>query len=172
MAFELVHPKALDGNVFSMLDDRWMLVCAGDRTAHNMMTASWGAFGVLWGTPVAHCYIRDTRYTFRFTEAQPYFSLCFFPESFRSQLNLCGTKSGRDLDKTAACGFHTAFTEEGVPYFEEAELVFVCKKLYWHDIDPARFQDPDIERHYPKKDYHREYVGEIVKVMRKTEETT
>ncbi len=172
MAFEIIQPKNIQGNVFAMLDDQWMLVCAGDRTAHNMMTASWGAFGIVWNMPVAHCYVRKTRYTYEFMEKHDFYSLCFFTEKYRKQMNLCGTKSGRDLDKTAACGFTAAYTADNVPYFTEADLVFVCRKLYWHDLDPGRFLDPEIECHYPLHDYHREYVGEITSVLKKTEEVS
>ena len=172
MAFTVCDPKILGGNVFAMLDDQWMLVCGGDREAHNMMTASWGAFGVVWNKPAAHCYVRKTRYTYEFIEKQDTFSLCFFPERYREQMNLCGTKSGRDLDKTEACGFTTAYTDDGVPFFNEAELVFICRKLYWHDLDPQRFLDSRIERFYPLHDYHREYVGVITQVLKKTEEAS
>jgi hypothetical protein len=34
--------------------------------------------------------------------------------------------------------------------------------MYTHDIDPAAFLDGTIERHYPEKDYHRMYVGEVL----------
>ena len=53
------------------------------------------------------------------------------------------------------------------PYFEEADLVLVCKKAYWQDLDPSHFLDPEIEKHYPQKDYHRMYIGEIVEAYKK-----
>jgi hypothetical protein len=49
---------------------------------------------------------------------------------------------------------------EGI-YFEEARLVLVCKKIYYQDLDPANFLDPDIAKNYPHKDYHRMYIGEV-----------
>ena len=52
-------------------------------------------------------------------------------------------------------------------WFAEARLVLQCRKLYIHDIDPAHFLEPGIEGNYPKKDYHRQYIGEIVKVLGK-----
>jgi len=50
------------------------------------------------------------------------------------------------------------------PSFEEAQLVIECRKIYWHDLNEANFLDSDIEEHYPRKDYHRIYLGEIVNV--------
>ena len=55
--------------------------------------------------------------------------------------------------------------EGGAVYFAEARLVLVCRKLYFQDISPDRFLDPAIESMYPKKDYHRMYVGEIGKCL-------
>lgn len=72
--------------------------------------------------------------------------------------------SGRDGDKIAQAGL-TLRTDEAAPYFDEARLVLVCRKMYIQDIDPAGFLDPTIAGHYTD-DYHRMYVGEIVKVLR------
>ncbi len=50
------------------------------------------------------------------------------------------------------------------PVFAEAELVIECRKLYWQDLDPANFLTPDIDKNYPRKDYHRVYYAEILAV--------
>ena len=48
--------------------------------------------------------------------------------------------------------------------FAEADLIVECHKMYWQDMDPAHFLDPAIEKHYPAKDYHRIYFGEVVAI--------
>lgn len=48
------------------------------------------------------------------------------------------------------------------PCYAEAELVLECRKIYWSDLDPKHFLDASIENNYPRKDYHRLYLGEIV----------
>lgn len=165
--FEKIDPKALDQNVFSLIGDQWMLITAGNQDQCNTMTASWGGLGVLWGKPVATVYIRPQRYTLEFVEREDTFTLCFFGEQYRKALALCGSKSGRDVDKVKECGF-TVATAEGAPYFEEADLVLVCKKAYWQDMDPTHFLDGEIDsKWYPGKDYHRIFIGEIVEVLRK-----
>ena len=55
----------------------------------------------------------------------------------------------------------------GSVYFEEARLVLDCRKIYIHDLDPANFIDPKIEKEYPDKDYHRMYIGEILTCLMK-----
>jgi hypothetical protein len=65
------------------------------------------------------------------------------------------------------CGFHVAYAAGDAPYFEEAELVLVCRKLYWQDIDPTHFLDQNVDTNcYPEKDYHRMYIGEIVEAYK------
>lgn len=166
--FEKMDQKSLQENVFSMIGDRWMLVTAGTRDKCNTMTASWGGLGVLWNKPAATCYIRPQRYTKEFIDRESCFTLAFFPEEFRKKLAFCGAKSGRDVDKVKECGFTVAASECGAPYFEEAELVLVCRKAYHQAMDPAGILDrADDEKHYPQKDYHHIYVGEIVEVLKK-----
>lgn len=166
--FEQRDPRDLSGNVFSLIGDHWMLITAGTRTCCNTMTASWGGLGIMWGMPVAVCGIRPGRYTREFMESHDYYTLSFFPDQYRQELSLCGSKSGRDVDKIEACGFTVAEATEGAPYFEQARLVLVCRKLYRQDLDPDCFvdHDPD-EKWYPGKDYHRMYTGEIVQVLEK-----
>ena len=165
--FEKIDPKSLDQNVFSMIGDQWMLITAGTREQCNTMTASWGGLGVLWGKPVATVYIRPQRYTLEFVEREEKFTLAFFGEEYRKALALCGSKSGRDIDKVKECGF-TVETADGAPYFAQADLVLVCRKAYWQDMDPTHFLDGEIDgKWYPEKDYHRMYIGKIVEAYRK-----
>ena len=164
---EAMNPKTLEENVFSLIGDRWMLITAGTAERCNTMTASWGGLGVLWGKPVATVYIRPQRYTLEFVEREEKFTLAFFGEEYRKALALCGSKSGRDIDKVKECGF-TVETADGAPYFAEADLVLVCKKAYWQDMDPTHFLDGEIDgKWYPEKDYHRIFIGEIETVLKK-----
>ncbi len=100
-------------------------------------------------------------------EAADSFTLSFFDEAYRDALMYCGSHSGRDKDKVKETGLTPLFTDTGV-YFTESRLVFCCKKVYHHDLDPAHFGDPAIDgAHYPLKDYHRMYIGEIVSCLKR-----
>lgn len=162
-----INPKQLDGNVFSMLDDQWMLVTAGSAEKCNTMTASWGGLGVLWNRNVATCYIRPQRYTKEFLDANEYFTLAFFGEAYRRAMSLCGSKSGRDVDKIRECGFTVVTGEGGAPYFDEAELVLVCRKRFIQAMDPANIPEEIKHETYGAKDYHFIYIGEIVEALLK-----
>jgi len=158
-----ITPEQMTDNPFKLVGSDWMLITAGPPDAYNTMTASWGGFGVLWNRHVCWCVIRPVRYTYQFMEKADSFTLSFFPEEYRSALNLCGSRSGRDIDKAAATGLTpVAGLLDGVTTFAEARLVIECRKLYFQDFIPDHFLDPTIHDNYPQRDYHRMYVGEIV----------
>ncbi len=160
-----IDPKQLEQNVFSMIGEQWMLVTAGTQDKCNTMTASWGGLGVLWNKPVATAYIRPQRYTKQFMDEQEYFTLSFFGEEFRQQLALCGRTSGRDVDKVSRCGFTVLAGEGGAPYFDQAQVVLVCRKRFVQQMDSANIPEDIKESVYPQQDYHYIYIGEIVEAL-------
>ncbi|MBO5222588.1 MAG: flavin reductase family protein [Clostridia bacterium] len=151
-------------NPFSMIGKEMLLVSAGNRDSWNTMTASWGTMGVLWNKNVISVVIRPQRYTYEFFEREDYFTVTVLRPGMEQAYRICGTKSGRDCDKAALAGITPYFKENAIT-FEEARLVFVCKKIYVQDLDPEGFLDPHIDSHYPTKDYHRLYCGEVVDVL-------
>lgn len=152
------------GNPFEAIGKQWMLITAGNEDKCNTMTASWGSLGVLWNKDVSFTFIRHSRYTFEFAEREEYYSLCFFPEDYRPALSLCGRVSGRDTDKIADAGLTPVFDKEA-PYFAEADTVMICRKIYADEVEAKDFLDDKINDCYPTKDYHKMYIGEIVRVM-------
>jgi flavin reductase (DIM6/NTAB) family NADH-FMN oxidoreductase RutF len=162
--FQKINPRELTKNPFAMIGDQWMLVTAGSVSDCNTMTASWGGVGVMWGNPVATCYIRPQRYTKVYLDEEEYFTLCFFSEDYREQLRLCGSKSGREMNKIEECQFTMKAAECGAPYMEEAELVLVCKKQYAQPMDAAWLTEGDEidKKWYPLHDWHTMYIGQIV----------
>ena len=160
MEFKQQSVKALNENVFKLFDQDWTVICAGDSEKYNMMTASWGGMGILWGDPVVYIVVRPSRYTYEFLEANTHFSLNFFGEQYRDCLNLCGSKSGRDINKMKESGLNPFFEEDTIG-FKEARMIFFCEKIYYQDLIPSQFLDPKIESLYKKTDYHRMYVGKV-----------
>ena len=170
MAHSLVEiaPTALGDNVFQVIGRDAMLITAGSSDRFNTMTASWGGWGHLWNRDVTFCFVRPQRYTFGFMEQAEYYTLCFFDKEHQAALDYCGSRSGRDVDKIAATGL-TPVTDEatGAVYFAEARLALVCRKLYAQDLTADSFVDRGIVGEaYPKADFHRMYVGGIVRCLR------
>jgi flavin reductase (DIM6/NTAB) family NADH-FMN oxidoreductase RutF len=163
--FQVIHPGDIKENIFTLLDDDWMLITAGNKESFNTMTASWGAAGILWNKPVAICFIRPQRHTFSFMEKSDFYTLCFFSEKERSILDYCGSTSGRDTDKIKDTGLKPLFTQNGAIYYEQARLVLECRKLYSARLEEDNFLVKKIiSANYPVKDFHKFYIGEIVKV--------
>ena len=118
------------------------------------MTASWGGLGVIWGKPSATAYIRQSRYTKEFVDREELFTLSVFDESFRPALNLCGKVSGRDQDKIREAGL-TPMEVDGTTAFEEAKMIFVCRKQYHQYMGPEGFDvKENDEKWYADKNYH------------------
>lgn len=162
-SFKPIDVKTLQENVFRLMDDDWMLVTAGEPDYFNTMTASWGGMGILWERPIALAFVRPQRFTRKFMDGYPSFTLSFFSEKHREVLEICGAKSGRNFNKVEAAGITPLLTEEGNMYFKESRLFLECRKLYQDDFQEHMFLQPEIaKKFYPSKDFHRFYIGEIV----------
>lgn len=165
MSFKEIEMKDLSVAPCELFGTKWALIGAGDEKENNIMTASWGMLGKLWHKDVAVAFIRPQRHTYKIVEKCDYFTLSFLPEKYRDALKLCGSTSGRDGDKFESAKL-TPHYVEGTTAVEESDLVLVCKKIAITDFDPAGFIDENVDENiYPDKDYHRAYVGEIVKVL-------
>lgn len=140
------------------------LATAGNAEQFNAMTIGWGSLGTLWSKTVATIYIKPCRYTHEFLEREQYFTVALFDEKYRRAMALLGTKSGRDCNKVAETGLTPKFLENGVT-FDEAELTFVCHKLYSQQLDAASIPQFALERYYQTEAPHTVYVGEIVAVL-------
>ena len=165
--FVNIPVEDLNDNVFKQIGDDWMLITAGSQDNFNTMTASWGSLGILWNRPVAFCFVRPHRYTFSFMEASDHYTLCFLEDPYRDILQFCGTHSGKDVDKVAETGLVPLSTETGNIYYEQCRLVLECRKLYSDWLKENNFMVRDlVGKNYPKKDFHRFYIGEIISCLR------
>lgn len=154
-------------NPFQLIGKEWMLIAAGNEKKANAMTASWGGLGVMYGKDVVYVVIRPQRYTKEFVDRQGGFSLNFFGKGHREMLNYMGTVSGRDEDKIEKSSLSVTMSEN-TPYFEEANLVLVCKNLFNQTLSTDGLLDEGLkERWYTNGDEHTLYIAEIVQVIKK-----
>lgn len=154
-------------NVFKTIGSDWLLFTAEKDGKVNTMTASWGGLGIMWNKKVAYIFVRPQRYTKEFIDGSDRLSISVLPNRFRKELSYLGTVSGRDEDKIAKSNLIVEKYEE-VPYFEEARLVLVCKKLFAQAIEEKSFLEKDlVDKWYPQKDFHIMYVVEIEKILEK-----
>lgn len=150
--------------VYDIWDNRSFLLASGDfkNGKFNIMTIGWGSIGCMWSKPYIAVVVRPSRYTYSFMERYNNFTVSLFPKSFEDILTYCGTHSGWDVDKVKETGLTPIESYKvSSPGFDEAELIIECEKIYFDDYKPANFLKPSIHSHYPLKDYHRMYYGEI-----------
>ena len=140
----------------------------------NTMTISWGTLGIEWSKPIFTVFVRENRFTHRFLEENPEFTINIPVGDFDKKiLGICGTKSGRDTDKIQAAGL-TLETPEviSVPAIRELPLTLECRVVYKQAQDPQAITEENNRRFYPQdvdssfhsanRDYHTAYYGEIV----------
>nr|WP_300091838.1 flavin reductase [Sedimentibacter sp.] len=162
-----IKTEELNISPFELIGHDWMLITAEKDGKANTMTASWGGLGVMWGKNVAYTVVRPQRYTKEFIENSETFSLSFFDPGFKKQLSYLGSISGREEDKIKKSGL-TLMHVDSTPSFEEASVVIVCKKLYAQDFKPEFFIEKEHEeKWYPNKDYHKLYISEVIKILKK-----
>ncbi len=156
---------SLSFDIFAQLQKQGFVLAVGNMETHNCMTVAWASIGYLWKKPMAFVYVRPQRYTYQFMEKNEYFSINFFDESYEKIVNYCGSHSGRDIDKMHIKGLTPVSYNNKVIYYNESQLVLICRKIYFDDIKPAHMLDKSVLKNYPTHDYHRLYYGEIEKLF-------
>lgn len=160
--FEKIDIKNLSFKPFELIGTDWMLVTAGNLQNYNTMTASWGGVGIMWNQPVVTTYIRPQRYTKEFIDREKYFTISFYENEFKPALQICGTKSGREINKSKETGLTPKTFGKSIA-FEQAKLVVVCEKQYVQQINLQGFLNSKIiNTSYPNKDFHFMYISKII----------
>lgn len=167
-----LHPidlKTMAPDLYRAFDIRNALLTAGDGTACNTMTIGWCQLGRLWGLDTCTVYVRPERYTYQLMENHDYFTVSVLPEDRKDAMKVCGSKSGRDIDKVKECGLTLRYGAGEAPFFEEAEWVLVCRKLYVQDMAEECAKDARVLKYYTPAmgGWHRMYVGEVLEAYQK-----
>lgn len=149
---------------------RYILVTAGTVDHCNTLLVTWGSFGVMWRRKIASIYIRDSRYTKKFLDEEEYFTLSCLPPEDKPKMSYMGSHSGRDENKYEKAGLHP-IDLDGAAGIEEANLVFVCRKVYGERMEREKYTNPAVFDEWDKGknegNIHNMYIGEIVKVYKK-----
>ena len=161
--FREINATDIKENVIDMISREWMLITAGNKSGYNMMTASWGFMGEIWGAHSVSVVVRPQRYTMEFIEKNDYFTLSFYGDN-KAVHKVCGSMSGRDVNKTELAKLTPVFCEKA-PYFCEARLVIVCKKQYVQQLDGKCFTDKTPLNKWYNGDLHYNIIGKIEKVL-------
>ena len=157
--------------VIGALTSRGLLVGSYDaQRKANLMTIGWGTIGSVWGRPMWIVLVRPSRYTYQCIDRHGCFTVNVPTREMAEACSLCGTRSGRDTDKFAACGL-TAERASRVeaPAVVECPLVYECKVVHSNDVLPPQLADEIRAGAYPGGDFHRIYWGEILATRAETD---
>lgn len=156
--------KAAQVRIVEELAGEWGFITAGTIDDFNTMTIAWGQTGTMWWKPVVTAYVVPTRHTYGYVNDNDYFTIQLFPEGHREDLQLLGSRSGRDGDKVAETKLTPVACEHGVT-FAEASLTLVCKKLYRQPMETELMPQDVAEQYYAAQPAHEAYIAEIVDVI-------
>ncbi len=163
---------------FDLFKGQGALVAAGNEAHHNACTIGWGGMGSIWRARQAiTVYLHPARYTTEFLKENDLFTVSFYSEEYKKALQVMGSLSGRDGDKEKAAGL-TPVAIDGTVTFAEAEVTFVCRKLYEGRFAKAGLHS-DVQNSYagsPKVfppdengewQPHDMFIGEVIDVLEK-----
>ena len=132
----------------------------------NTMTIGWGTLGIEWGKPIYTVFVRQSRHTKALLDKNGEFTVNIPVDAIdKNILSICGTKSGRDMDKIAQLGLTLEDPETiSVPGIKELPLTLECKVIYKQDQVLDAVEDSCRSRYYApgtanEDDYHTAYYG-------------
>ena len=141
-----------------------ILLCTVDAEGRpNVMTIGWITGGVIWSRPILTVLVRPSRHTFSRIEQVAEFTVNVLPHRLAPACEICGTQSGRDLDKFAKAGLTPVpSVKVRAPSLAEALVVWECKVVHRNDVIPSNLATVIKATAYPQGDFHRIYDGEIL----------
>ena len=103
------------------------LVSCGTPEHPNVLTIAWtGIVNTI--PPMTYISVRPERYSYDLIKNSGEFVINLPTEELVPAIDFCGVKSGRDLDKIAACGLHTEPGETvQAPLILESPVHLECK---------------------------------------------
>lgn len=135
----------------------------------NTMTIGWGTLGIEWGKPIFTVFVRESRHTKKLLDENGEFTINVpLDGACKEILGICGTKSGRDMDKIKELGLELEESVSiSVPGIRQLPLTLECKVIYRQEQDPKTITGENDARYYGKGtanegDYHTAYYGQVM----------
>lgn len=131
--------------------------------AINTMTIAWGSIGFMWGKPVFMAMVRPDRFTFELLQKSGEFTVSIPFKDMSKALGICGSQSGRSIDKIAAAQLTTVPGKKIVtPVIADCGLHYECKVVYKQEMS-SELLTPDLQtKWYTGGNYHTLFFGEIL----------
>lgn len=166
-----INPFDYAGDLFKALP-KGILMTSEAEDCVNAMTIGWGTLGIEWGVPIFAAYVRTSRFTYELIERTGEFTICVpygdkYSKEAAKAIGLCGSKSGRDVDKLAKAGVHLVEADiVRTPAIKELPLTLECRVVF-SQLQPVKDISSRFKKFYPDDGEHSEphvaYYGEILK---------
>ncbi len=148
------------------LNDPGALLVAGVQRP-NVMTIGWATIGIIWGMPICVIYVRPSRFTHSLLEKHAEFTVNIPTVEQAAEVMVCGTKSGREMDKFAECKFTLEPGKKiDVGHIKECPIYYECRTVHKNAVVPDGLPHNVRQTYYASGDYHDIYYGEILGVFR------
>ena len=128
-----------------------MVSVADEAHRPNIITVAW-AGTICTNPPMVSISVRPSRYSYDIIEKTGEFVINLTTEKLARACDYCGVVSGRDVDKFAACGLHSApgSVLTDCPILEESPVNLECKvtqviPLGSHDLFLAEVAACDVD---------------------------
>lgn len=129
----------------------------------NAMTIAWGSIGFMWKKPVFMIMVRPSRFTHEMLDTTDVFTVTLPTGDAADALRVCGSESGRDVEKLPRAGLTTLpGPKTAAPVLDCPGLHYECKILYRQDMSQEQLFEATDRTWYPNGDYHTLYFAEIV----------
>jgi len=165
-----INPFDYAGDIFKALP-KGILLTSEAEDCVNAMTIGWGTIGIEWGTPIFTAYVRTSRFTYDLLERTGEFTICApygeLSKTATQAIGICGSKSGRDVDKLAKAGVHLVEADiVRPPAIKELPLTLECRVVF-SQLQPIKDISSRFKKFYVENTAHSEphvaYYGEILK---------
>ena len=103
------------------------LVTCGTMEKSNVLTIGWTGI-VCTRPPMTYISVRPERYSYGLIKETGEFVINLTSSAMIRETDFCGVKSGKDINKFEACGFHTAEASQvSAPLIEECPVSLECR---------------------------------------------
>jgi len=164
--FKDCSPFAHSGVLLDKMKPGIFLTAAAEGRA-NTMIIGWGAVSVIWNRPMMVVFVRDSRATYGLIEKSGEFTVSVpLREGLDEAIRICGTRSGRDIDKFAVCPLTPVPGRKvAAPIIGECGLHYECRVMYRQKLDQNAVPREIKDRFYANpvnNANHTVYFAEIV----------
>jgi flavin reductase (DIM6/NTAB) family NADH-FMN oxidoreductase RutF len=161
---DMHYTQHLDRTLRRMADGGLLLATQDEEGNPNVMTIGWGNVGIIWGRPIFLVFVRPSRYTFRNLRVNDDFVVNVPTEYMGDVCAVCGSESGRNVDKFEECSLTTSPAETvNAPLIEQCERFYECRTIHMGDVRDSMLRERIRDNFYGSGDLHRVYYGEILR---------